>query len=275
MQVGAVAETVEVTALGDTVNSSSAEISRVIDQQQVQALALNERNYVQLTTIVPGAATVTFDQTSLTTGMSTAAAAINGMRTDQNLFTVDGGYNLDSGSNSSQMNNVGIDFVQEVSVQTSNFSAEYGRNAGASVNVVTRSGGNQFHGGAFEFVRNDIFDAISPGSKLNITPTTNIASLKSKLRYNDFGWDVGGPILHDKLFFFAGEEWKRLRIGATPQNLTVPTSAELTGNFSDIAAKRDAEDAGECSCGLHHHGQCDELGMHHCRRQSDCECLQG
>lgn len=235
LQVGAVAETVEVTALGDTVNSSSAEISRVVDQQQVQALALNERNYVQLTTIVPGAATVSFDQTALTTGMSTAAAAINGMRTDQNLFTVDGGYNMDSGSNTSQMNNVGIDFVQEVSVQTSNFSAEYGRNAAASVNVVTRSGGNQFHGGAFEFVRNDIFDAISPGSKLNITPATNISSLKSKLRYNDFGWDVGGPILHNKLFFFAGEEWKRLRIAVTPQNLTVPTSGELTGNFSDIS----------------------------------------
>ena len=237
MQLGTASETVEVTAVGQTVNTSSAEIARTVDQQQVQSLALNERNYVQLTTIVPGAATLVFDPTSLTTGMSTAAAAINGMRTDQNLYTVDGGFNMDSGSNSSQLNNVGIDFIQQVSVQTSNFSAEYGRNAGASVNVITRSGGNQFHGGAFEFVRNDYFDAIFPSSKLNITPTTPIRSLIPVLRYNDFGWDVGGPIKHDKLFFFAGEEWKRIILNANPQILTVPTTAELGGNFSDVAGQ--------------------------------------
>ena len=100
--------------------------------------------------------------------MSTAAAATNGMREDQNLFTVDGGYNNDSGSNSTQLNNVGIDFVSEVSVQASNFSAEYERNAAASVNVVTKSGGAQFHGGVFEFDRNDYFDSVNPGSKLNL-----------------------------------------------------------------------------------------------------------
>jgi hypothetical protein len=237
MQLGAATETIEVTAQGQTVNTSSAEIARTVDQQQVQSLALNERNYVQLTTIVPGAATLVFDPTTLTTGMSTAAAAINGMRTDQNLYTVDGGYNMDSGSNSSQLNNVGIDFIEQVSVQTSNFSAEYGRNAGASVNVVTRSGGNQFHGGAFEFVRNDYFDAIFPSSKLNITPTTNIRSLIPVLRYNDYGWDLGGPIKHDKLFFFVGEEWKRIILNANPQILTVPTTAELSGNFSDVAGQ--------------------------------------
>ena len=235
LSMGSTTETVNVTStVGETINTSSAEISRTVDSQQVQALALNERNYVQLTTIIPGAATVSFDQSAFTTGMSTAAAAINGMRTDQNLFTVDGGYNMDSGSNSTQLNNVGIDFIQEVTVQTSNFSAEYGRNAAASVNVVTRSGGNSFHGGLFEFVRNDYFDAIFPSSKLNITPTTSIKSIKPPLRYNDFGFDVGGPILQDKLFFFVGEEYKRLRIAANPQNLTVPTTAELGGNFSDI-----------------------------------------
>lgn len=237
LPVGETSETVSVTSVGETVNTATAEIARTVSQQQVQNLALNERNYVQLTTIIPGAATLVFDQTSLTTGQSTAAAAINGLRTDQNLFTVDGGYNLDSGSNSTQLNNVGIDFVQEVSVQTSNFSAEYGRNAGASVNVVTRSGGNQFHGGVFEFLRNNYADAISPGSKINLTPTTNIKNLLPPLRYNDFGWDVGGPILKDKLFFFTGQEYKKLRIAANAQNLTVPTSAELNGDFSDIASQ--------------------------------------
>lgn len=236
LTVGSINETVTVSTTGANINTTTAEMSRTVDSQQVQNLALNERNFVQLTTIVPGAATLTFDQSTLTTGMSITAAAINGIRNDQNFFTVDGGYNMDSGSNGTQLNNVGIDFTQEVTVQTSNFSAEYGRNAGSSVNVVTKSGGDQFHGGAFEFVRNEIFDSANPGSKLNATSSTPLKTIKPPLRYNDFGWDVGGPILHGKLFFFAGEEWKRVRIAATAQNLTVPTSKELAGDFSDTPA---------------------------------------
>ncbi len=234
LSVGAANETIEVASQGETVNTLSGEISRTIDQQQVQSLALNQRNYVQLTTIVPGAATVTTDPTTLTFGMGTNAAAINGLRTDQTSFTVDGGFNLDSGSNSSQLNNVGIDFIREVGVQTSNFSAEYGRNAGASVNVVTRSGGNAFHGGLFEFLRNDYFDAIFPGSKISATSSTPVRNLLTSLRYNDFGYDLGGPIIKDKLFFFVGEEWKRQISAPTPSSLTVPTTAELGGDFRDI-----------------------------------------
>ncbi len=234
LQVGAIKEEVTVESSGQTLNTQTAEMSATVDAQQVQDLALNERNYVQLTTIIAGAAVTTFDQSSFTTGMSTAAAAINGMREDQNLFTVDGGYNNDSGSNGTQLNNVGIDFTAEVSVQASNFSAEYGRNAAASVNVVTKSGGSQFHGGGFDFVRNDFFDATSPTNKL--TYTSNNKSLRPPLRYNDYGWDVGGPIIKNKLFFFGGEEWKRLFLANNPAQLTVPTAAEIGGNFSDLGA---------------------------------------
>jgi hypothetical protein len=232
LQLGAVTENVEVRAVGETVNTISGEISRTIDSEQVQDLALNERNYVQLVSLIPGAALTAFDQTALTTGMSTTASSVNGLRADGNLFTVDGGYNLDSGSNATQLDNVGIDFVREVSVQTSNYAAEYGRNDAASVNVVTKSGGNSFHGSAFEYVRNQIFDAINPASKINAAPGTGESKLKPPLRYNDFGWSVGGPIVKKKFFFFAGEEWKRLRIAAGAQNLTLPTTAELAGNFS-------------------------------------------
>ena len=153
LQIGAVTETVEVHTTGETVNTISGEISRTIDSEQVQHLALNERNYVQLVSLIPGAALTNFDQTSMTTGMVTTASSVNGLRADGNLFTVDGGYNLDSGSNASQLDNVGIDFVREVAVQTSNYSAEYGRNDAASVNVVTKSGGNRFHGSAFAIVQ--------------------------------------------------------------------------------------------------------------------------
>jgi hypothetical protein len=166
--------------------------------------------------------------------MSTTSSSVNGRRADGNNFAVDGGFNMDSGSNATQLNNVGIDFIQEVAIKTSNFSAEYGRNAGASVNVVTRRGGESFHGGAFEFIRNNIFDAIPPNNKVNIPPGTPTKNLENILRFNDFGWNFGGPILHKKLFFFAGEEWKRIRTLAASQKLTVPTTAELGGDFSDL-----------------------------------------
>src|SRR5215831_418528 len=232
LQIGSVTEVVEVHSTGATVNTLCGEISRTIDSEQVQHLALNERNYVQLVSLIPGAALTSFDQTALTTGMSTTASSVNGQRADGNLFTVDGGFNMDSGSNATQLDNVGIDFVREVSVQTSNYSAEYGRNDAASVNVVTKSGGNRFHGSAFEFVRNEIFDATNPGSKLNAPPGTSGRLLKPPLRYNDFGWSVGGPIVKNRLFFFAGQEWKKLRIAALAQNMTLPTTAELSGDFS-------------------------------------------
>src|SRR5947209_9519607 len=201
LKVGEASETVQVTSAGaEVVNTTTGEIARHIDSQQVQKAALNQRNYAQLASLIPGAALTVFDQTTLTTGMSTTAASINGNRADGNLFTVDGGFNLDGGSNATQLNNVGLDFIREVAVKTSNYSAEYGRSDGASINVVTRSGGNTFHGGGFEYVRNDRFDATNVASKLNATPTA--PAVKPALRFNDFGWNLGGPIVKNKLFFF-------------------------------------------------------------------------
>jgi hypothetical protein len=233
LEVGATNDVVEVNATGEAVNTVSGEITRSVDTKQVQSLALNQRNYVQLVSLMPGAALTAFDQQALTTGMSTTASSVNGRRTDGNNFSVDGGFNMDSGSNGTQLNNVGIDFIQEVSIKTSNFSAEYGRNDGASVNVVTRSGGNQFHGGAFEFIRNEVTDAVNPANKFVIPPGTTLKQLKPPLRFNDFGWNVGGPIIHEKLFFFVGEEWKRIRAGQKAQNLELPTTAEMAGNFAN------------------------------------------
>jgi len=124
LEPGATSTTVEVSAQGESINTVSGEIARTVDSQQVQTLALNERNYAQLVALIPGSALTTFDQTTMTTGMRTDGSSVNGRRADGNSFTVDGGFNLDSGSNSSQSNNVGIDFIQEVAIKTSNFSAE-------------------------------------------------------------------------------------------------------------------------------------------------------
>jgi len=236
MEVGAMTETVHVEATGDTVNTTSGEISTTIDFQQMQNMALNQRHYESLVTLIPGAQINITDPTSLLVGsiQSTGLAFFNGQRNDGALYAVDGGFNLDSGSNNSAFNDVGIDFIREVDIQSSNFSAEYGRSASAQVNVVTRSGGNQFHGSAFEYVRNQIFDAANAGTKLSASSTTPSNVLRPPLRYNDWGWDAGGPIKRGKLFFFAGQEWKRLRAPQSPTKLTLPTQAETQGDFSDI-----------------------------------------
>ncbi|HKG78663.1 MAG TPA: carboxypeptidase regulatory-like domain-containing protein, partial [Pyrinomonadaceae bacterium] len=222
LEAGEVSETVEiVAAAGETVNTTSGEVARVIDRQQVQNLALNGRNYIQLLSLVPGVALLNDDQLELTTSLATGNQSINGNRGQTNNVTVDGGFNLQSGSNASQINNVGIDYIQEVKIQTSNFSAEYGRNSGAQVSLVTRSGGNDFHGSAFEFLRNDKLDARS-----------FFAPVRPTLRFNNFGYSIGGPIFKDKLFFFGGQEWKYIRRLSSAQRRTVPTLAELNGNFS-------------------------------------------
>jgi hypothetical protein len=222
LEAGSVTETVEVsTAAGETVNTTSGEVARVVDRRQVQNLALNGRNYMQLVTLIPGAAILDEDQLALTTSLSISQAAINGNRPNYNSLSVDGGFNMDSGSNNSQVNNVGIDFIQEVKIQTSNFSAEYGRNAGAAINVVTRGGGNDYHGSVFEFIRNDKLDARS-----------FFSPVRQKLRFNNFGWNFNGPIVKDKLFFFVGEEFKYIRQDAAPVRRNLPTRAERLGDFS-------------------------------------------
>ncbi|MFL6450810.1 MAG: carboxypeptidase regulatory-like domain-containing protein [Bryobacteraceae bacterium] len=221
LQLGDVTQSVEVTAVaGEGVNTTSGELARVIDTKQVSNLALNGRNYIQLMTLVPGAAVTNPDQFAVTTSLSAGGQSINGNRSDTNNLTVDGAFNMVAGSNNSLMNNVSAEFIQEIKLQTSNFSAEYGRMSGPAFNIVTRNGTNEFHGSAFEFFRNDLLDA-----------RNSFAAQKTKLRFNDFGYDFGGPIVKNKLFFFVGEEWKRLRQAQTPQRMTVPTTAQLNGFF--------------------------------------------
>jgi len=224
LKVGDVADRVEVTAVtGETVNTTSGEVARVIDEGQVQNLALNGRNYIQLLTLVPGAPLLDFDAVADTTDVG-VSQPINGGRGDTNNVTVDGGFNLLKANNTGQSHNVGVDFIQEVKVQTSNFSAEYGRQSGASINVVTRSGTNQFHGSLFEFLRNDRLDA-----------RNFFAPEKRALRFNNFGYSLGGPFIKNKFFFFGGQEWKYVRRDLDPLRRTLPTRAERRGDFSGRA----------------------------------------
>lgn len=239
LPVGQATETVEVQGGAvETLNTTSGELARVIDSKQVDNLALNGRNYTQLLTLVPGAVVTNPDIFSVTTSLASTNQTINGNRSDTNNLTVDGAYNQVAGSNGSLMNNVGPDFISEVKIDTSNASAEYGRTSGPTFNIVTKSGTNSFHGGAFEFHRNNYLDA-----------TNYIARRKTQLIYNDFGFFVGGPVIRDKLFFFVGEEWKRLRQQATATTFTVPTNAMLDGDFSAYCTSAGYvfDSAGVCS----------------------------
>ena len=118
-------------------------------------------------------------------------SSINGSRQNAGLLTVDGGFNMDSGSNNSQISNVGVDFIEQVSIKTSNFSAEYGRNSGAAINVVTRTGTNQFHGSVFDYVRRDNLDANDYFNELRGTALP-------ELKYDNYGGAIGGPVLRDR-----------------------------------------------------------------------------
>jgi hypothetical protein len=224
LTVGDINQSVEVTAqAGEALNTTSGDLSRVIETKQVENLALNGGNYVELMTLVPGAIVTNPDQFSVTTSLSATNQNINGNRGDSQNLTVDGAFNLVAGSNGSLMNNVNSNFIQEVKISTSNAGAEYGRTSGVAFNIVTKNGTNSFHGSLFETFRNDRLDA------------RNYFSVqKTKLRYNDFGYTIGGPIKKNKLFFFWGQEWKRLRQNANPSRVTVPTTAFLNGNFSSV-----------------------------------------
>ena len=225
LQIGDVAVTVDVSAkLGETLNVVSGDLSRVIDSKQVDELSLNGNNYVDLITLIPGAIITNPDQFSVTTSLSATNQNINGNRADSQNLTVDGAFNLVAGSNGSLMNNVNPNFISEVKVQTSNMSAEWGRAAGVAFNVVTRNGTNQFHGAVFENFRNDLLDA-----------RNFFAVTKNQLRYNDFGYDIGGPIKKDKLFFFWGQDWKKLRQTQSPTRVTLPNTNLLNGKFGTTA----------------------------------------
>lgn len=227
LEVGSFSETVTVVVQAETVNTVSGEVARTVDQSQVQDLALNGRNYLQLTTLIPGVPLLNDNALDIMTGLG-ISTSINGSRQNANLLTVDGGFNMDSGSNNSQISNVSIDAIQEVSVKTSNFSAEYGRNSGAAINVVTRGGTNTFKGSAYEFLRREDLDANDPFANARGVP-------KASLKYDNFGGTLGGPVLRNRLFFFTGVEWRRIRRFTSPTFRTLPTAAQRNGDFSMIS----------------------------------------
>lgn len=227
--VGELTESVEVTAVaGETVNRTSGEVARTIDAQQIKDIPFNGRNYMELATLIPGAVATDFDPLALATSLSVTGQSINGNRGNTNNLTIDGTSNLDSGSNGSQVNNVSLSFIDQVKIQTSNFSAEQGRNSGAVVNVVTRSGTNSYRGTARYDFRDEKFDSPNYFAPLD----ANGNRTKPPLEFRNLEAALGGPIVRNKLFFFGGQQYRTINRFTNPSRQTVPTTAELNGDFS-------------------------------------------
>lgn len=233
LSVGAVAEQVTVTASTIPIQTSSAAQDSTITGTQIRELQLNNRNFEQLVALQPGVANGLPDQVGF--GISnTDSISVNGMRNSANNWTVDGSDINDTGSNQTILNVPSVDALSEFTLQRSTYDAQYGRSGGGQVNVVTKSGTSQFHGGAYEFFRNNVLDANEYFNKGAGNP-------RPPFRYNDFGYTVGGPFFipdhyntdRSKTFFFFSEEFRRTRSPST-YIMAIPNPQELTGNFNGL-----------------------------------------
>ena len=239
LKVGSATESVTVSVAPPQVDTTTGTLSQVIDESRVNDLPLNGRNAATLTNLVPGvvvASSLNIDQGQTKTFPVVSAVTINGTRANQVNYMLDGGNNVD------EYTNVNAPFpfpdvLQEFSVQTSNYNAQYGQNAGGVVNIVTRGGTNRFHGDAFEYVRNREFNAANYFSYLNGVKTRDF------LKRNQFGGTFNGPVwiphLYDgrnKTFFSFGVQATRLRNNAVGGTAFLPTPAQLAGTFTGLAS---------------------------------------
>ncbi|MCS7026526.1 MAG: Plug and carboxypeptidase regulatory-like domain-containing protein [Bryobacteraceae bacterium] len=217
-------ETINVTATRELLRTDSAALGAVIETRQIRNLPLDGRNFYELSLLVPGVLPPA--QGSAGSVRGDFAVNVNGAREDSNLFLLDGVYNADPKLNGIAVNPP-VDGVREFEVATNSYDASFGRNPGGQINVVLRSGSNQFHGTAYEFFRNAALDArnfFAPAGEP-----------KPAFSRNQFGGNLGGPLLRNRTFFFADYEGRRSREGLT--RLTrVPTAAERAGDFSSSFA---------------------------------------
>ena len=245
LTVGAITEEVIVTGENIAqVETQSSELSGTVTGNQITQLQLNGRNFVQLATIVPGVSNQTGQDEGTVGVAGNVAFSFNGGRTEYNNWEIDGGDNMDNGSNATLNVYPSIDAIAEFKVLTSNYGAQYGRNASGTVEIETKSGTNQFHGNAYYFGRNDAFNARNFfEDKTTETP---------KFKKHDWGYTVGGPVYipgvyntkKDKTFFFWSQEWRRDIVPGEVFHVAVPSLAERGGDFTDVCTS--SEFAGDC-----------------------------
>ncbi|MDR3749056.1 MAG: TonB-dependent receptor, partial [Acidobacteriota bacterium] len=225
LEVGAASASVEVVA--DTgqlqVQSNSGDRSDLITNKQLNQVAMNGRNVLDYLRLVPGVSGVGTFGASGTGGLS--SFNINGTRANSHEFTLDGSSNVDTGDNGGTHVTINTDAIAEVKILTSNYAAEFGKASGGQISVVSKGGANTFHGGAHFFHRNEGMNATGWYNNRNDIP-------KLLYRYNTEGYDIGGPIKRDKIFFFWSNEYYQQLVPAGTNSYYVPTTLERKGDFS-------------------------------------------
>ncbi len=229
LPVGDVNESIAVTAEAPVIETEKGDVGYAVQTQQMTDLSVNGRTFTQLLQLVPGSSRTMGDEGGV--GFNSGRGfAVNGQRAKYSGVSIDGVENTDMGSQNGMFTSPGIETISELKVQAANYSAEYGTAGGTNIIVATRSGTKDFHGAAYEFLRNDDMDA-----------RNYFATTIPVLRYNNFGYRIGGPVFipghynknREKTFFFFGEEWRRKRTQSIVR-AAAPTAAMRAGDFSNI-----------------------------------------
>ncbi|HET8667882.1 MAG TPA: carboxypeptidase regulatory-like domain-containing protein, partial [Terriglobales bacterium] len=240
LQVGGSTQEVSVEANPVQVELQSVAATGLVSGTQLRELSLNNRNYEQLVALQPGVTSTASDQLYVGAfnplGTNTVSFSINGQRTSSNNWQVDGADNVDRGSNLTLLNYPSVDAIAEFKVLRGLYNAEYGRAGAGQINVVTKSGESRLHGGAYEFVRNDVFNA-NPYMNKHYADS-KLFKPRPVLRYNNFGWTLGGPVYipkiypqKNKTFFFFSQEFRRMITYSPMFQGYVPTADEKAGKF--------------------------------------------
>jgi Carboxypeptidase regulatory-like domain/TonB-dependent Receptor Plug Domain len=238
LTVGAITEEVVVT--GESVaqvETQSSALTSTITGKQIDELMLNGRNFTQLVTLTPGVVNQTGTDDGKVGVYGNVSFSMNGGRTEYNNWELDGGDNMDNGSNATLNVYPNLEAIAEFKVLASNYGAQYGRNGSGTVEVETKSGGSSFHGSAFEYNRNEFFKAKSWAE--GATPL----AAKAPYKKNDYGYTIGGPVYipkhynsdKTKTFFFFSQEWRKESASTTILQ-QVPSDAERGGNFSELCS---------------------------------------
>ncbi|HTA44321.1 MAG TPA: carboxypeptidase-like regulatory domain-containing protein [Bryobacteraceae bacterium] len=255
LEIGAQTEQITVTAETETLQTANSTLGTTVGTHDVVALPLSSRNYTQILALSAGTNTGANNATAF--GKGTQDMSVNGNDPGQNSFQMDG-VNINNFANSGSANDsslytgIGVpnpDAIQEFKVQTSTYDASYGRNPGANVNVVTKSGTNQFHGSAFEFLRDTIFNANDFFYNRN---NPQSSSLKQVLNQNQFGGVIGGPVIRNKLFFFTSYEGTRQKNGVSSSGFTSAYMPPIPAG--DRSAPGFAAALGAANCPANHPG---------------------
>jgi len=241
LTVGATSETVEVIGAAEQLQTESATVQRLVTRQQIDALELNGRNPIFMANLVPG--TRGANMANLSFSFSQGPNNINGARTPESLITYDGAPAVRTRSNGTSLGSADVDSTQEIQILTADYAAEYGRSSGGQIRIITKSGTQTFHGAAYEYVRNTMFNANTwpRNNAVSSSPLTNTQFVTAPVHYNQFGYNIGGPFWipnhfntnKNKVFWYWGEEWVRYVFTDT-QSLTVPSLKMRRGDFSEL-----------------------------------------